>query len=65
MGTSPLENVSKHVDMVKADGFTMRSFTEHGGHEIGTVGLIVTDTEGVVSMISSMPLTMRVCNTAN
>ena len=42
-------NVIEHVDTVSPTGLTMRSVIEHGGHEIGTVGTIVTVTDEFVS----------------
>jgi len=50
-------NVSEHVDTVSPTGLMSRTVTEHGGHETGTVGLSVTDTDESVSCMTSRPLT--------
>jgi len=42
-------NETEQVDKVSPTGLTMRTVTEHGGHEIGTVGRIVTGTDKLVS----------------
>jgi len=55
IGSSLSVNVTEHVDTVSPTGLTILNVIEHGGHDIGTVGTIVTDTEGVVSSISRPP----------
>ena len=62
IGGSRTVNVTEQVDTVRPTGLTMREVSEHGGHEIGTVGRIVTDTDEVVSWISSLPLYQWFCN---
>lgn len=49
IGGSPAVNETEQVDKVSPTGLTMRTVTEHGGHEIGTVGRIVTGTDKLVS----------------
>jgi len=44
-------NVTEHVDKVRPTGLTRLNVTEHGGHEIGTVGAIVIGTSEFVSDI--------------
>ena len=48
-GGSRAVNVTEHVDMVRPRGLTMRKVSEHGGHDIGTVGVIVTGADRFVS----------------
>ena len=48
-GISRYVNVTEHVDTVSPRGLTSLNISEHGGHEIGTVGRIVTGTDEVVS----------------
>ena len=50
-------NVSEHLDTVSPSELLSRTVRVSGGHEIGTVGLSVTATEGSVSWISSIPST--------
>ena len=49
IGGSRYVNVTEHVDIVSPSGLTMFSVTEHGGHEIGTVGTIATGADEFVS----------------
>ena len=49
IGGSRYVNVTEQVDTVSPRGLTMRKVIEHGGHEIGTVGTIVTAADEVVS----------------
>ena len=51
IGGSRYVNVTEQVDTVSPRGLTMRKVIEHGGHEIGTVGRIVTGTDKLVSQI--------------
>ena len=48
--------VTEQVDTVNPRGLTMRNVTEHGGHDMGTVGTIVTGIDAVVSLIVNLPL---------
>jgi len=49
IGGSRVLNVSEQVDTVSPRGLAMCTVTEHGGHEIGTVGTISTGTDEFVS----------------
>ena len=51
IGRSRYVNVTEQADTVSPTGLTTLNVTEHGGHEIGTVGRIFTDAVGVVSEI--------------
>ena len=65
IGKSRAVNVKEHLDTVRPIGLTRRNVSEHGGHEIGTVGCIVTDTVASVSWIFSLPLYQLLCNKQN
>jgi len=56
IGGSVAENVSEQVEMVSPNGLTKRNVIEHGGQEIGTVGINFTATDESLSRISSLSL---------
>jgi len=65
IGGSLAVKVTEQVDTVSPTGLTRRNVIEHGGQEIGTVGINVTATVESVSWIATLPLTWLFYITTN